>query len=225
MVERLNNLSKINIYALLFIIVTNTLSIFIRGASYIYFLTNILPFSLSILALLIFRKHAFKINSFLMLLLGLALTLIGGSGNFSGAVFIIYSIHMDESRNKTIFKLALMTICVAIKTLFNDITTIQVINLLFVNYLAYGYYYILFTEKKVVTIHEIEDQTEQIIEYLQQGFTVKEISIKTFMSIAAVNKRINRLRDKEKCKTTYQLIYKLSQNGQKANKIDRFKVI
>ena len=98
MVEPLNNLSKINIYALLFIIVTNILSIFIRGASYIYFIVNILPFSLSILILLIFRKHARGINSFLMLALGLVLTLVGGPGNFSGAVFIIYAIH--NSLNK-----------------------------------------------------------------------------------------------------------------------------
>ena len=225
MVEPINNLSKINIAALLFIIVTNTLSIFIRGASYIYFIVNILPFSLSILILLIFRKHALKINCFLMLTLGLVLTLIGGAGNFSGVVFIIFSIHMDQSRNKTIIKLALMTICIAIKTLITEITTIQLINLLFVNYLAYGYYYVLFTEKKTVTIYELEDQTEQIIQYIREGKERKEIADLTCLSVGAISKRLTRLKEKEGYKTVDQMLISMSDNGQNRKKIDKFKVI
>jgi len=220
MVERLNNITKINILSLGFMTVMNLLSIFIRGADLSYIFLYIVPFIIAIIILFSMRKYQKQINAWFLTLCGFIISLLGSEGNFSGAIFIVFAFHVDPGRNKTIIRIFLVTVCLALKTLIIPITSIQVINLLFIYYISFGYYYFLFTEKRVQTISEIEDQMEQIIGLLMQGFTIKEISVKTFMTIAAVNKRINRLRDKEGCKTNYQLIYKLSQKRHLHRKID-----
>lgn len=212
---------------MLFVIIMNILLIFIRGMNSSYIIFYIIPFILVSLILLIFRKRQTNINKYIMLILGLIITLAGNAGNFSGAIFIIYSIHLDPGRNKTIVKLGLIIVAITCKSLYMDIHTIQIVNLLFIHMLCYGYYYVLYTEKKVITIKEIEDQTEQIITYLRDGFEIKEIAVKTCLSPAAVSKRINRLRDREGCRTTYQLMDKLrlSEYRQNYKKIDRFEVV
>lgn len=222
--ERLNSLTKINLLAILFVIIMNTLIVVSDKMDYINIIIYILPFIIVGLVLLLFREYQSKISKYLMLILGLIITLFGNPGNFSGAIFIIYSIHLDPGRNKTIIKLGLLIVAITCKTLIIDISTVQTVSLLFINGLCYAYYYILFTEKKVITINEIEDQTEQIIDYLIDGFEIKEIAVKTCLSPAAVSKRINRLRDKEGCRTTIQLIAKLSIDRHLSKKIDRFKV-
>lgn len=223
--ERINNLTKINLLAMLFVIIMNALILVSKDMDYISTIIYILPFILGGSILLIFRKYQQSINKHLMLLLGLIITLVGNPGNFSGAIFIIYSVHLNPGRNKTIVKLGLLVIAITCKSLLIEINTIQIVNLLFINGLCYAYYYVLFSEAKQPTVKEIEDQTDQIISYIMQGLTIKEIAVKTFMTVAAVNKRINRLRDKEGCKTNYQLIYKLSESGHKYKQIDIFKVM
>lgn len=225
MVERISNLTKVNLSALGFITVMNTLSIFIDGFDWVYIATYVAPFILIIGALYLLRKWQSQITCYFLLIAGIIVILVGNNGNFSGAIFIIFSIHLDPGRNKTIFKLALMAITIAIKSLLIQITTIQLINLMFIHFLVYIYYYVLFTEKKTVTIYEIEDQTDQIIDYLMAGLTIKEIGIKTCLTPAAVTKRINRLRDSENCKTTYQLMAIMSQKRQTGKKIDKFKIV
>lgn len=222
--ERLNNLTKINISALLFVVVMNILTI-IDGGEYFLFLTHMLPFIMAIGVLLVFRKHQKKINAVLMFLLGAIFVLLNGKSNFSGAIFIVYAIHLDPGKNKTIFKLAVMTVCIAIKSLLIETNAAQLINLLFLHFLCYGYYYVLFTERKVITITEIEDQTEQIMKYIIDGKRNKEIAVLTFMSEAAIQKRIKRLMIKEGCNTLPQLVFKLYGNGQNTKKIDRLKII
>jgi DNA-binding CsgD family transcriptional regulator len=203
----------------------NTLIVFTRGLSVGYFIFYILPFAVIMIILLVIRKAQSKINTHLMLFLGLIVTLVGNAGNFSGAIFIVYAIHLDPGRNKTIAKLGLLAIAITCKSLIMDIHTIQIVSLLFINMLCYGYYYVLFTEKKIITITEIEDQTEQIMQYVIDGKRNKEIAAMTFMSEAAVQKRIKRLMIKENCETLPQLVFKLYGNRQQGKKIDRFKVI
>jgi len=223
--ERINNLSKINIGALLFVSLMNALSIFIRGADLVYILTFVLPYFVVAVIIYLCRKFQKHINIYWLVVLGIGIIFGGQAGNFSGAILFVYAIHLDPGKNKTIFKLSLMAVSIAVKTLLIEINPIQTINLLFAHFLCYAYYYVLFTERKIITIPEIEDQTEQIIDYLTEGYTIKEIAVKTCLTSAAVNKRISRLRDKENCKTTCQLIYKLSKSGQKHKQIDRFKIM
>lgn len=224
MVDRISNLTKINISALLFVIVLNSLTIIYRQA-YNLIPFYLVPFLIIILLLFIFRKHQKKINAVLMFLLGLIIAFVGNTGNFSGAVFIVFAFHLDPGRNKTIFRLALLTIALAAKGLLVEINAVQILTQVFIHYLCFGYYYVLFTEKKVVTILEIEDQTEQIIDYIREGKTRKEIASLTFLSPAAITKRLNRLRDKQGYKTVDQMLLCLSEKGQGSKKIDRFRVV
>lgn len=225
MVERIGNLTKIHLLGLGYISLMNGLSIAIRGYSLMYIFTYILPFIITALVFLIFRKKEKLLTNIGFFALGLIMSFVGTGGNFSGVIFFLFSIYISPKRNETIIKLVLITVSIACKSLVIQITGIQIINLLAIHYMALGYGYILFSVKKTITVTEIEDQTEQIIDYMIDGLTIKEIAVKSFMTVAAVNKRVNRLRDREGCKTTYQLIAKLSQNRQNYKKIDRYKIV
>lgn len=222
---KIPNLNKLGLLGLLYIIIMNSLSIFIRGASINYILIYVIPFIFAAGIILIFPKFYKAISSSLLFLLGFVMSVFGGNGNFSGIMFIIFSIHIKPKRNITIIKLILIAVAVAIKSLLIETTSIQIMNLLFMHYFCLGLYYVLMTEKKIVTIHEIEDQTDQIMKYVIEGKRNKEIAALTFMNEAAVHKRIRRLMIKEGCETLPQLVYKMYGNGQQDKKIDKFKVI
>lgn len=225
MVERIGNLTKIHFLGLGYIAIMNSLSIAIRGYSISYILTYILPFIITAIIFFIFRKKEKILSDIGFFILGLIMSFIGTSGNFSGIIFILFSIYINPNRNETIIKLLLITVSVACKSLAIDVTGIQIINLLAIHYLCLGYSYVLFSDKKVITITEIEDQTEQIMNYYMSGDTIKEIAVKTCMTPAAVNKRIARLREKSNCRTVPELVAKLSILRQHDKKIDKFRVI
>jgi hypothetical protein len=201
----------------------NTLLVFARNETPAYFLTYILPFAIIGIVLLVFRKNQKTINKHLMLILGLIITLVGNTGNFSGAIFIVYAIHLDPGRNKTIVKLGLLIIAITCKSLFMEIHTVQIVSLLFINMLCYGYYYALFTEKKVITITEIEDQTEQIIQYIRDGKTRPEIAELTCLTPAAISKRLHRFKSKNGFQTVEQMFLYMDKNGHMKKQIDRYK--
>ena len=222
---KIPNLNKLALVGLLYIAVMNTLSIFIIGASLGYLLSYVLPFPIVAVIILALPKYYKGICSSLLFILGIVMSVSGGVGNFSGIMFIIFAIHLKPQRNRTIVRLILIAVAVGVKSLMIDVSHIQIMNLLFMHYYCLAMYYVLMTEKKVVTIREIEDQTEQIMKYVTEGKRNKEIAALTFMSEAAVHKRIKRLMIKEGCETLPQLVYKLYGNGQTNKKIDRFKVI
>ena len=61
-------------------------------------------------------------------------------------------------------------------------------------------------------IYVLDETDEKIIELLCQGYSPKEISHKIWKSRHSVRKRLQNLREKNDCKTTIQLIAKLSGN-------------
>lgn len=208
--ESLNNISKVNILLILFIVIQNTIISIVDDIFYIVYL---FPFIISIILLFVIRKKPEILNSYILFFFAVIQSFLGERGNFGGVIFLIFSIKLYGSRNQNIIRIGIIIIIIGLKSVFLNMSVLAVINLIFLYSGSLVLYHILFYDKKKFNI-EIDDQTEQIIFWLVRGYEIKEIAEKIYMSSAAVSKRIQRLKEKCGCKTVYELIYLLSLSGQ-----------
>lgn len=163
-----------------------------------------------------------KVTSFVYMVIGSGICLLGAMGNFSAAGIVFASMYLDDHKIKNIIKLSIMFLLITIKGMLFDATIPQVTALFLMHSTMIMIYYYLFMNKKPA--YKIDDdQTKLIVEYLIKGYHTKEIAEKVFMNQATVNKRINRLRDKMKCETLFQLAWVLSQNRQNNSNSDKTK--
>lgn len=225
MVERISYLTKLISSFLLFETIINSIKIIAYNDQYYrlisYGLVFIIPAAvLWIISLKISTKKQWQVCSYLILAYGIIYSLMPGMGNFSGATFFIFSIHTDYSKNKAMIKVFILLLCIAVKTVFVDTIGIQAINLMAVNLFIIGLYFVLIKlpeNPKKINI-EMEDQTKQIVDYLDAGLTIKEISDQVYINPTTINKRISRLKTQLNCKTNYQLFMKIGRDKKELDK-------
>ena len=106
----------------------------------------------------------------------------------------------------------LCTIAISAKSMFLDFSIGNTLNI-FVAYSAmFIIYYILIHPKKekqegaAVICTRLDPEDIKIIQYLSQGFTIKEIAEKIYISDGAVNKRIGRAKKTMNAKSREHLI-------------------
>lgn len=214
--ERISNLSKLNLIILSFVITLNTFTFFDTSHGIEYLLIYVIPYIVCCVLILLFKKQSF--NTLLLTALACYVALTGDKGNFSGSIFLIFAIEIDKGRNKTIIKWMLLVIAIALKSLFHEITPIQTINLLVIHGVVYVYYLIVFSEKKNNPVL-VNDQEKQILDmHLKDSIEIKEIADRICLETGTVNKIIRRLIIKNKCKNKAQFFVLL---GQRYYKIDK----
>ena len=135
------------------------------------------------------------------------------AGNLTGLVFLIYSLYIFQSFKTNIIIIIVTTIAISSKVFFG-FTSMQLI-VLFIGYLyCILIYYLLIHPKKPTVKAELEEETTEILQYLIAGLKPKQIADKLNMTTDAVNKQIQRTRDKMEVGNNEQMIYMLSKNGQ-----------
>lgn len=170
----------------------------------------VLPFlSFSVLQAVLNFKVNMKVNAIIFLILSIMSVAFGDRGNLTGATFLFFSIYSWGDKRYTYVTLILSLFTMVITFVIKEYTIPQSIN-----YIAgYSYfiaiYYVLIHPKKPKINNGFDEITNEIIEFLMMGFSNKVISERLYLSVDAVNKRLQRAREKIDVKTNEQMIYKL----------------
>lgn len=190
----------------------NILDQIIKGQSLILRAHYTIPFL--ILTLFIFLKNPKQIfYGYVFSIIAIFATFIGQQGNTTGLTFIIFSAYIFRNKAINIIILFVLSIiAIAAKAMFLDFSIGNTLNI-FVAYSAmFIIYYILIHPKNKIhsgpeiICTELEQEDIQILQYLSEGLSIKEISDKIYISPGAINKRIGRAKETMQAKSREHLL-------------------
>lgn len=218
MVERFKSIDLyiINMACLFLIGTVNLINGIATGKGFLYFCGYSFIFYAVLLITYIFKiKSKYKWNALLYALMGLAVTYTGYEGNFSGAIFILFSIYIFNT-NKSNLILSISTLLIITsKFALKSFTIGETVNMFIIYSLVFIIYFILIHPKNPSMIYnpKIDEENSQIIELIAAGKTNKEIADKVYLTQNAVTKRLKTMRDNFQVKSNCELIYILTKKG------------
>ena len=131
--------------------------------------------------------------------------------NLTGAIFLIYSLYLFNSNIMNGIMIISTFIAIGSKVFFGFSG-----NQLMALIMGYGYvliiYYILIHPKKKIQsgpeiiYTELEQEDIQILQYLYEGYSIKEISDRIYITPGAINKRMSRAKETMNAKTRDHLL-------------------
>ena len=205
MVERIKILRFINALAMLSVASFNALDCYVNSRGAERYLLYVAPFF--ILGLLVLFWKNYKVNAVLYAAAGVIIALTGGNGNFSGAIFLIFSIYIFNTFKTMLALLVLTAISIVSRCVFLDYTIPDTINLFIAYAFSFGVYFVLIhpkSESKPV-LSKVDEDTIKIVGYIRDGKKVKEIAELVYLSTDAIYSRLSRARKLYECENTAQL--------------------
>ena len=155
-----------------------------------------------------------KINAIIFLILSVLSVAFGDRGNLTGATFLFFAIYAWGNDRFTYVTLILSLFTMVSTFVYKGYTIPQSVNYIAGYTYFIAIYFIMMHPKKARITAELEEETVEIIQNLVMGLKPKQIADKLNMSTEAVNKQIQRARDKMEVGNNEQMIYLLSKNGQ-----------
>ena len=208
------DLYLINFIALVFVCAFNLLKAIQQNREVFIYFTYIAPFLILIgLNYLCKKRNWYKWNALLYAALGMGTIFGNDPGNYSGVVFIVFSLYIFNTTRTNIILLLVTGISIVAKNVFFVLSITDTVN----TFIVYGYsiliYYILIHPKKPNIYTGLDEITREIIEYKMAGWSTKAVADKVCLSTDAVQKRISRACDKYDAGNLAQLVYKLMKKG------------
>lgn len=172
------------------------------------------PFLL-LAALLYFLKNSKMVIAGIYSLCALLITFTGSTGNFSGAIFLVFAIYIFNSSAVTVILLSLSAVAIAARYVFMGYTIPDTLNLFVAYAFVLGVYFILMHPKKEtrIVVADIDATTIQIVKYLQDGMRVKDISENVYLSDSAIYQRLHRAREMYRCGNNVELYERFDELG------------
>ncbi len=218
--ERIKLLRYMNVATLVSVATFNTFDCISHGRSVVWYFAFVVPFIL--MALIFAIVKTYKINAIFYAVCGLVITATGSMGNFSGAIFLVFSIYIF---NTPITNYILTSSCAAVivaRYLFAGYSIPDTVNMFAAHAFTFGVYFVLIhpkpAEKPVVL--PIDDDTIEIVQLLKRSRKPKEIADIMNLSIDQVRYRIRKARERYDCKDDLELYGKLQNAGIISKNID-----
>lgn len=211
MVERIKIIRFINTLAMLSVASFNALDCYVnsRGANR-YFL-YVAPFFILSLVILLWKNY--KVNAVLYAAAGIIIALTGGNGNFSGAIFLIFSIYIFNTFKTMSILLILTALSIVSRCVFLDYTIPDTINLFIAYAFSFGIYFILIHPKPEPPVSLIDDDAIEILEHIKRGKKSKEIADILNLTYDQVRYKMKKAKEIYGCSTEMELYGKLKNLG------------
>lgn len=211
--ESVRALRYVNIAALVLVAAHNAFDCIQQKVGAGEFVVFTVPFLLVAAFLCVFKHY--KINALLYGIMGIVAAMTGSTGNFSGAIFLMFSIYIFRTPLSIALLLGACSIATTARYLFMDYTIPDTLNQFVVYGLVLAIYFILMHPKpeprQVVAM--VDDTDIEIVNYLQDGMQAKEISAEIGLSPSAIYKRIERARARYFCDSNIELAQKFARLG------------
>lgn len=209
--ERVKLLRFINVAALFLVASFNALDCYVNNRGVTRYLLFVIPFF--IIALLVLFWKNYKLNAVLYALCGIIIAYTGNTGNFSGAIFLIFSIYIFNTQLTNIILLSACALSITSRYLFMDYTIPDTMNQ-FVSYaFTFGIYFILIHPKSDPAISLIDDDALEILQYIKQGKKSKEIADILNLTYDQVRYKMKKAKEAYGCNTEMGLYGKLKNLG------------
>lgn len=209
--ESIKTLRMVNMTAVSLVALFNMLDFVhqqIGAVQYIFL--YVAPFVL-VAAALIFLKD-YRINAILYAVSGIILAIVGSRGNFSGVIFLIFSIYIFNKPKSTVAILILTSTAIASRCLFLGYSIPDTLNIFVAYAFTFAIYFVLIHPKKSV-VSLIDDDTLEVIRYIKVGKKPKEIAGIMNLTIHQVRYRLRKAKDSYDCKTDMELCTELQTRG------------
>ena len=203
--ERIKQLRYINIAAMTLVAGFNLVDGIHHHTEVVRLLLFTVPFVAVAVALFFIKTY--KINAVVYAISGLLVAATGGTGNFSGAIFLIFSFYIFNTAVTNWILLFLCAGVLTVKYLFAGYTIPDMLNQIVAYAFTFGIYFVLMHPRGKVA--GLDEDEEEIIQCMSEGMRVKEIADQMNLTANAIYKRQRKLREKYKCGSNAELIGKL----------------
>ena len=219
--ERIKLLRYINVATLISVAAFNTLDCISHDRAVVWYFAFVVPFIL--MALIMFVVKNYKINAVFYAICGLVIAATGSMGNFSGAIFLIFSIYIF---NTTLTNYILTSSCATVivaRYLFAGYSIPDTVNMLAAHAFTFGVYFVLIHPKPPAkpVIARVDDTTIDIVRYLKDGLRPKEIAPLVCLAPGTVSQRLSRARKRFGCGNNTELCEIFDDTGYFGKKLDK----
>lgn len=179
------------------------------------------PFVVGAVLLMIFRGY--KVNAVFYALAGIVIALTGSMGNFSGAIYLVFSIYIFNSTITSCLLIIGYSVAIAARYLLKGHTIPDVANMFAAYAFTIGIYFVLIHPKPQAkpVIARVDDITIDIVRYLRDGKRPKEIAPLVYMEPGAVYQRLSRTRKQFGCGSDPELCKIFDDAGYFGVKVDK----
>jgi DNA-binding CsgD family transcriptional regulator len=179
------------------------------------YIAYVLPFiAFALIQVFLNTKINRKVNAIIFLLCSIFSVAFGDRGNLTGATFLFFAIYSWGNDRFTYVTLILSLFTMVSTFVYKGYTIPQSVNYIAGYTYFMAIYFIMIHPKKPTITAPLEEETIEILQHLVAGLKPKQIADKMNMTTEAVNKQIQRARDKMEVGNNEQMVFLLSQNGQ-----------
>ena len=166
---------------------------------------------------------SYKINAIFYALAGIVIALTSGMGNFSGAIYLVFSIYIFNSIKTSCVLIIGYSVAIAARYLFNDYTISDVANMFAAYAFTVAIYFVLIHPKppQKSVIARVDDTTIAIVRYVSEGKKPKEIGSLVFMEPGTVSQRLSRARKQFGCGNDTELCMLFDRRGYFSQDVDK----
>lgn len=218
-------IGQLNLLFSILVIVSNTINLIYLDLFNAYeVLTSVIPFlCTAILFFLVRNNNIF--NSYILVAIGLLASLVGSYSNTVGVTLACFACEINKNNSFKYIALTGLLISLVCKNFLIELSVTNLLStiILYV-FIITVYFSVTYRDKE----KPLEDSLltfgeHEVLIFKSQGFTDKEIvdKLSEHVSVHTVRKRIQRACGKYKCKTSHELIFRLSQLGHLTNKYDK----
>lgn len=181
-------LTQINASVLIIVASVNFINLINVGGSYFKWITDVFfIYSLGLFTIFAIRKRLYKWNALLYALLGIGTIFGNDIGNYSGAVFIVFSVYILNTQITNIILVTVVAICIVAKNVFFGFGITNTANLIIVyTFVFLIYFFTIRADQKrlesgnaSLTINKdiyLVPHEKQLLNLMAQGKNYKEIA-------------------------------------------------
>ena len=219
--ERVKLLRYLNVAALLLVATFNSMDCFFSQKPLSRYLFFVVPFVIAAAVLVLWRNY--KTTAGIYAFFGLTMTLTGSTGNFSGVIFLIFSIYIFNTAITNYALIGLASTVITARYLFMGYTIPDTLNLFVAYVFTFGVYFILIHPKPPAkpVIARVDDTTIDIVRYLKDGLRPKEIAPLVCLAPGTVSQRLSRARKRFGCGNNAELCEIFDDTGYFGKKLDK----
>jgi hypothetical protein len=194
--------------------ILNIIKGFINQWYYDRFIIYVIPFII-VLFFYFFVKTSLQYDPYIFFICSILCILAGNWGNLSGTVFLIFSLYAIKYKGMILLLFAILILTIILKFVFlmRDGSILDVIQYCIGFEFVLLIYFNMMHPKRNFVLQE-DKINIQILDYLIQGYKIKEIAVRLNLTYNAVAKRLEKMRIKYSCSNNTQMICSFMKTGQ-----------
>jgi DNA-binding CsgD family transcriptional regulator len=200
----------------MFVAVANIVGCIIGDPTWFQYIFNVALLVVISCAFYFLRKIiTFKVLAYLYVAFSVLSILLGEHDSLTGAIFVCFAIYVFDNNRIRSISILLVALATLLKAVFASFSIPQTMHFIAGNAFIITIFWLLIMKpSKPVVTNPDDYETAEIVKYMIDGLSYKEISERLICSESAISKKLERARKKAGVKSNIHLAIILSRSGQ-----------